>query len=436
MVESLDDHEEVRSGCKIEIFWPDDQLWYPGTVGVTGADGKRKIEYDDGEIEFLELSKEKYRLPTAEAPTLEPTWRTAMLAHWSAKLGDGALADEAAEMQAAALRPSTAGNYEAHWKTFVDFCLEEGLPWLPATEGTVLKYIAFQKRRGTVRGSSLQPYLSAINNFHEDFGHDGPAKGRAVTRAVRGMTAMQTEAEEEQGCSATERTWLPAAAVRRVHQAADEIVVDSRESLELLRSCVYVVVAFVTFGRPQTGTAMLRESLLRDSSGLSVVLQKEKGRNHTRTKRRLRIPVDGVKGLHELLELWETARDDAWLNDAPTRTSGTAGTASYWRLPWESGKHIKASEANVWIGNALQHVGRVPPEGGHYSAHSTRKGAATCARAVGVTMEKVCYFGGWSQLSSAVLAYIDPTAVVDNDMTYYFGWLAPGWKSALQDSVE
>lgn len=67
MVESLDDHEEVRSGCKIEIFWPDDQLWYPGTVGVTGADGKRKIEYDDGDIEFLELSKEKYRLPTAEA---------------------------------------------------------------------------------------------------------------------------------------------------------------------------------------------------------------------------------------------------------------------------------------------------------------------------------------------------------------------------------
>ncbi|KAK3234406.1 hypothetical protein CYMTET_55348 [Cymbomonas tetramitiformis] len=275
--------------------------------------------------------------------------------------------------QVAALQLSAAGNYEGHWRKFVDFCVSEGRVWLPATEATIRLYIAFPLKR-----------------------------------------------------------------VRRVHEAARRIVLDTNEKVELLRACVYVVVAFVTVSRPQTGTAMLRGSLLHDSSRLSVVLEKEKGRNHLLIKRRLFIPVDGVEGLHDLLELWETAREEAWLRGAPTRTSRTAGTDSYWRLLWESGKQIKADVANVWIRGALQHVGCLPPEGGHYTAHSTRKGVTTCSRAVGVVMEKVCYFGGWSQLSSTVLAYIEPTAVVDNDMVCYFGWLAPGWRgrSVVQDCVE
>ncbi|KAK3233729.1 hypothetical protein CYMTET_55987 [Cymbomonas tetramitiformis] len=104
-------------------------------------------------------------------------------------------------------------------------------------------------------------------------------------------------------------------------------------TIMLFRACVYVVVSFVTVGRPQTETA--------------VVLEKEK---------------------------------------------------------------VCASR------------------GGHYTTHSTKKGAATCARAVGVSREKVGFFGEWSQLSSAVQAYIDPTAVADSGMVYYFGWLTPGWQ--------
>ncbi|KAK3277865.1 hypothetical protein CYMTET_14154 [Cymbomonas tetramitiformis] len=58
-------------------------------------------------------------------------------------------------------------------------------------------------------------------------------------------------------------------------------------------------------------------------------------------------------------------------------------------------------------------------------AYSTLKGATTCARAVRVVMEKVCFLGGWAQLSAAMQAYIDPTAVPDQAVRSYFGWLAP-----------
>eukprot|EP00854_Cymbomonas_tetramitiformis_P034267 gene34267-biopygen23376 len=93
------------------------------------------------------------------------------------------------------------------------------------------------------------------------------------------------------------------------------------------------VVAFVTFGTPQTGTAMLRESLLRDNNGLSIVLEKEKGKKHLLCKRRLCIPREGVAELHELLDLFEQTRDEDWLQAASTSTAKAADTASYWRLP-------------------------------------------------------------------------------------------------------
>eukprot|EP00854_Cymbomonas_tetramitiformis_P003775 gene3775-biopygen3712 len=107
---------------------------------------------------------------------------------------------------------------------------------------------------GTVKGTSLQPYLSAINGFQEDLHYPGPAKGQAVTQTVKGMTALT--ATEQQGTIVTERTWLPASAVRQMHEAAGKMVPGTDEMLELLRACVYVVVAFVTFGKPQMGTAI------------------------------------------------------------------------------------------------------------------------------------------------------------------------------------
>ncbi|KAK3237127.1 hypothetical protein CYMTET_52793 [Cymbomonas tetramitiformis] len=149
---------------------------------------------------------------------------------------------------------------------------------------------------------------------------------------------------------------------------------------------------------PDTGTSLQQENVLMIEDGETVVLTREKGKNHKLKKRQLSIPWWGVEQLRELLELWTRCRDEAWRGASPG-----------WNPP---------------IG-ALGSVGCVPPEGGHFSAHSTRKGATTCARAVGVVMEKVCFLGGWAQLSVAVQAYIHPTAVPDQAVRSYFGWLAP-----------
>ncbi|KAK3246364.1 hypothetical protein CYMTET_44101 [Cymbomonas tetramitiformis] len=357
-------------------------------MGATG-EGRTKIEYDDGDVENVVLKEEKYRVFPSENEEEQPQqratttpWKTALLRHWTEKLGGNQHSGTAAEMQAAALQKSTADNYERHWKKFVKFCTEENLQWPPARAATVQLYMAALQKSGTVKGTSLQPYLSAINCFHEDFSFQGPAKGRAVTRAVKGMTAMQTAAAEQQ--NVTETT------ADRHGDAAGELAEGQQRTLDRARE--------------------------------------GKGKNHLLSKRRLCIPREGVAELHELLDLWEQTRDEDWLQAASTSTARAADTASYWRLPCDKKKQFKTADANDWTACALGHVGCVPPEGGHYTAHRTRKGATACSRSVGVVMEKVCFFGRWVQLSSAVHYYIDPTAVADANMVYYFGWLTPGWQ--------
>ncbi|KAK3287923.1 hypothetical protein CYMTET_4601 [Cymbomonas tetramitiformis] len=322
------------------------------------VDGKAHVLYDDGDEETLDLSKENFKiissLPvsvlTNEAAytanenvdkgadykvnkrggAVENFLTLSLCERWRSELGRSRLTELAVKMQRKSLLDTTLSNYGPKAQRFIHFCVQQCRPWLPATEATVVLYVASVLEDRGVQAASMQPHLSAIDNYHEDLGFPGPAKGRALTRAVKGMATIQAELAMEDENIETQRTWLPA-------------------------------------GR-------------------------------------------------ELVLHWQQHRDAAWRKSSRTQPD------SYWLLP-EDPKNIKASVATDWISQALSKLGLRPPEGGHFSAHSARKGATTCARAVGVAMEKVCFFGGWSQFSSAVQHYIDPTALRDTDMNYYFEWL-------------
>ncbi|KAK3287955.1 hypothetical protein CYMTET_4563 [Cymbomonas tetramitiformis] len=308
-----------------------------------GADGLTHVVYDDGDKEDLDMSKEKFEVVPA-AVQQASTWDAALQERWRGELGDSSLTELAVQMQGAALGGATVGNYRPKAQAFMQFCQGQQRQWLPATEATVRLYIAHLLSRGTVKAASLQPYLSAINNYHEDMGYPGPAKGRSVTRAVKGMSALQVQAEEQAGVDHTVRTWLPARHVSTVHAHALQLQPVGRPSSEFLRACTYLVFAFVTFGRPDTGVAMLRRHISIADGVVSVVLHKEKGRRHVRLKRRLTIPAAGVPGLVQLLQHWERVRDALWAQSP----QGSKERSSYWRLPWERGKLLSA-HANGWV---------------------------------------------------------------------------------------
>eukprot|EP00854_Cymbomonas_tetramitiformis_P034115 gene34115-biopygen13950 len=209
---------QVTVGTKIEVFWEDDDCFHPGVVKEFNEDGKAHVLYDDRDDETLDLSKENFKI-IGSATVSEPTKEAAdtaeenvdsgtdykmhkrggavtdFLTHslcerWRSELGQSRLIELAVKMQRKSLLDTTMSNYGPKARRFIHFCVQQRRPWLPATEATVVLYIASVLEDGSVRAASMQPYLSAINNYHEDLGFPGPAKGRAVTRAVKGMATI------------------------------------------------------------------------------------------------------------------------------------------------------------------------------------------------------------------------------------------------------
>eukprot|EP00873_Tetraselmis_striata_P043531 jgi/Tetstr1/463795/TSEL_008610.t1 len=68
---------------------------------------------------------------------------------------------------------------------------------------------------------------------------------------------------------------------------------------------------------------------------------------------------------------------------------------------------------------------RQDTEGFAWTSHSLRKGATTATYVIGVTMQKIKYFGGWAMESSVVLDYIDPTGLPCLAAWHLFGWMTP-----------
>eukprot|EP00854_Cymbomonas_tetramitiformis_P016311 gene16311-biopygen16820 len=121
-------------------------------------------------------------------------WDLAPGDRWRAQPGEHPGTELVITTMQAALAKFTQGNCLPKALASTHFCEGQGLPWLPAAEESVLLHMGALLRRGTVAVGSMQPYLSAIKNNHEETSEltsprkgwrgrfEGPAKGRAVVR--------------------------------------------------------------------------------------------------------------------------------------------------------------------------------------------------------------------------------------------------------------
>ena len=125
----------------------------------------------------------------------------------------------------------------------------------------------------------------------------------------------------------------------------------------------------------------------------------------------LTLDVDRIEGLADLLAKWERVR------------GGVPGSYSYYALPGQ--RSFSPNQVDAWLKLVLDHLGAKAPEGEVWSGHSLRIGAASASDAIGVSLRRICWMGGWTSQSSAVKDYIDPTCPSSAAGRRYFGWLLP-----------
>ncbi|KAK3238792.1 hypothetical protein CYMTET_51231 [Cymbomonas tetramitiformis] len=259
---------ELRAS-KVKVYWPIDDAWCQGTRGDTGVAGRTRTVYEHGDEGNLKMSKEKYEAVPAGVQPLS-SWDAVLQEHWRGELGDSYLTDLAVQMRSAALGSKTVDNYRPKAQAFMQFC------------------VALR----VVRGCRLR---EPRNKHHEDMGYSGPAKGWSVSRAVKGMSSLQVQAADDPGEEQMLRTWLPARHVSVVHAHGMGLHLVGRAETGLLGARTYVVFAFVTFGRPDSGVSMLRTHISVAGDTVSMVLHKEKGGRYD-------CPSDGLRGAAQLLE--------------------------------------------------------------------------------------------------------------------------------------
>jgi hypothetical protein len=98
-------------------------------------------------------------LDAAAAKTGEQLpWCGAAHAYWQAKLGNSEEAHFAIATLLSNLDKSTAATYRSQWNTFeIKFCQPRGLAPIPASRETILSYLGWHAKRGTVQGARQWP---------------------------------------------------------------------------------------------------------------------------------------------------------------------------------------------------------------------------------------------------------------------------------------
>eukprot|EP00873_Tetraselmis_striata_P043006 jgi/Tetstr1/463270/TSEL_008195.t1 len=79
-------------------------------------------------------------------------------------------------------RDGRAASHATCMKQYFRFCEEERRPAMAADPGTMARYVTWLGNLGTIEASSLQPYLSAVNNFFNDRGREPTALGDLVSK--------------------------------------------------------------------------------------------------------------------------------------------------------------------------------------------------------------------------------------------------------------
>ena len=403
---------------RVEIYWPEEQKWFPGTVVRSETDNENMstVHYDDGDEEHLDFSTERFKIVTVEqsAKKVVP-WADLTRQHVDTIMGDevpDVEKTEIAYLLASALADATVGNYKGKVKKFFDFCKSEGLAPLPASDATALRYVAHLRGCMTVSADSFGVYFAAVNSLHRDVGLPAPLVGHLVQRMKRGVAFTQVDT------TSPHRLYLPAHYVSEAHELglAMDVSTSDREKLELFRAIVFLVVRFCFIHRGATGMKLKRSELALDDLGVTLAVEL-KGRAHQRKKPVFRLPKSAVAGLEDLLAKWIRIKGKFDKHE----------NALFWALPGET---LQDSLADDWLKLVLDHMEVTAPNGFKYEGHSSRSGAATAAFSIGVAEAKIKFWSSWALTGTTIWTYVDPSCPPTKAARRYFEWLLPTWQSS------
>lgn len=316
-------------------------------------------------------------------------------------------------------RPATKRSYVGKWRRFVRFCthtLPQVYKWrarryLPATESTVILYLCHLRDEGQVHESSLNPYMAAINQTHEDLGFPRPALGHYTSLLRKGFRDAEGDdfdADHERASRAP----VPADVIYAILQLGLKT-----SEPAVLRMCACIVLCYCWYNRADTGMLVLRRDVTIDDFGITINQQgKTIARNQAcPVHRRPDARFDRQQEVLRLIRRWDQHSADY-----------QAPTDHYWSLQGEDqqAKRWPASLVTKWLNRLLPLVKCSPPAGEKWTGHSLRSGGACASLAIGVGFFHIQQYGVWKSITS-VQRYLSLFTLASRAAYIFFGWMLP-----------
>jgi hypothetical protein len=326
----------------------------------------------------IRAAKVRYKVEVAGCNN---PWAASMRPYMQRLMGIDSLGARTLELLTAACAKRTSDTYNSAIKPYFLLCEEQGLPPLAATAATMARYIAWIGERGTIKATSLHPYLSAVNGFFKDHGAEPIAQGDLVAKVRRGLVASQVSLQPSRT-----RMYLPA----HIMVSSLRLAKDLRKQLTetwnhaqtdlilLFRACMATVLQSTFFCRGGARVECRSGDLLcTPTGGILLYRGTRKGQRGTSTERKLlcELPDSTHLDIAELLKYFDAARTKFSAGKIPDRR-------------WAISLHKPTTNSTVdtltgWLQRVLPVVHEQPPDGFAWTSHSLRKGAATVAYNIG-----------------------------------------------------
>ena len=287
------------------------------------------------------------------------------------------------------------------------FCADHGLEALPATEATIATFLGYLRNTGKWQPSSVQPVLSAIKKVHQDvLGVEAPTDHPLVKQVRSGW---EYEAARAPGGKTDERMPFPAgAALNAVQRFMSIPNAQWLVAPATARALVFTALGFCQFARAGTDVGLLRKDADVSTAELTFRLRVMKGHEKKKDFDSQPFPRPQCNQLAALIVRWQALQLEAWRLSARTMPPDVG----FYQLPadasWPPPGGASAA-CNSWLDLACRDLGVTAPLGGKYTSHCLRKGGASAAYAIGVSIEDINRHGGWAAGSNtAIKHYIDP----------------------------
>jgi hypothetical protein len=279
-------------------------------------------------------------------------------------------------------RPSTVTSYDQKWIKFENFTAQvqddAGAPRmsaLSASSHTVVTYLGYLLESGTISVKSLQLHLSVINVVHNDFEYLPPECGHLVKLARKGFAELQGSCMLQPH----QVTAFPAEHTFTIVTYGPR----PNDSRHHIRVCACLAAQFTFFSRADSGVLALSSrvsSAQVDPDNCFNMLRWKMIHNHDDT-------------------------DLYWFFQGhPVSLATNSGIITEWLL-------LLLVELDI-----------PTPPGVKWTGHSLRRGGASAAHVIDVSIVVIMTWGLWKSLASALL-YIDVSVRPSSEVLFFFGHL-------------